>query len=88
MWALLPLGFMMFSMITINEIPDETDDRAGGKRNLVVIFGKKTAVWLYSISMIAAYLIILLTPIFRMTTFWIYLSLITLPWFVKAFSIL
>lgn len=87
-FALLPLGFMMFSMITINEIPDEAEDRAGGKRNLVVIFGKNAGVWLYGISMIAAYLIIILTPIFRLTTFWIYISLITLPWFVKAFSIL
>lgn len=88
MWAILPLGFMMFAMITINEIPDEADDRAGGKRNLVVIFGKKTAVLLYGISMVIAYLIIIVSPILTATNFWIYLSLITLPWFIKAFSIL
>ncbi len=87
MWALLPLGFMMFSMITINEIPDEADDRAGGKKNLVVIFGKKAAVWLYGISMMIAFLIIIITPIFGITTFWIYISLITLPWFIQAVSI-
>ena len=87
-FALLPLGFMMFSMITINEIPDEADDRAGGKRNLVVIFGKKIAVWLYGISMVIAYLIVIITPILTSNTFWIYLSLITLPWFIKALSIL
>jgi 1,4-dihydroxy-2-naphthoate octaprenyltransferase len=87
MWALLPPGFMMFSMITINEIPDEADDRAGGKKNLVVIFGKKAAVWLYGISMMIAFLIIIVTPIFGITTFWIYISLITLPWFIQAVSI-
>jgi 1,4-dihydroxy-2-naphthoate octaprenyltransferase len=86
--ALLPLGFMMFAMITINEIPDEAEDRAGGKRNLVVIFGKKTAVWLYGISMMIAFLIIIISPFLYATTFWIYLSLITLPGVVKAVSIL
>lgn len=86
--ALLPLGFMMFSMITINEIPDEADDRAGGKRNLVVLFGERTAVWLYGISMMFAYLIIIVTPMLEITTYWIFLSLITLPWFIQAFSIL
>jgi 1,4-dihydroxy-2-naphthoate octaprenyltransferase len=88
MWALLPLGFMMFSMITINEIPDEAEDRAGGKKNLVVLFGKKTAVWLYGMTMMIAYLIVIVTPILGITTYWIFLSLATLPWFIKAFSIL
>lgn len=87
-WALLPLGFMMFSMITINEIPDEADDRAGGKKNLVVLFGKKTAVWLYGISMMMAYLIVIVTPMLKITSAWILLSLITMPWFIKAFTIL
>ncbi|MDZ7263996.1 MAG: prenyltransferase, partial [candidate division KSB1 bacterium] len=87
-WALLPLGFMMFSMITINEIPDEADDRAGGKNNLVVIFGKKTAVWLYGLSMVIAYLIVLVTPLLKLTSPWMLLGLGTLPWFVKAVAIL
>ncbi len=87
-WALLPLGFMMFAMITINEIPDEAEDRAGGKKNLVVLFGKKAAVWLYGISMMIAYLIVIITPILKITSYWIFLSLLTLPWFIKAFSIL
>lgn len=87
-WALLPLGFMMFSMITINEIPDEADDRAGGKNNLVVLFGKKTAVWLYGVSMMLAYGIMLVAPLFQITRPWVLLGLLTLPWFIKAFTIL
>jgi len=86
--AILPLGFMMFSMITINEIPDEQNDRQSGKRNLVVIFGKQKAVWLYGISMLIAYLIIVYLPLQGLTSYWIYLSLITFPWFIKAFLIL
>jgi len=88
LWVLLPLGFMMFAMITINEIPDEAEDRASGKRNLVVKLGVKTAVWLYGISMGIAFLIILLAPWLSTASLWIYLSLVTVPGFAKAFRIL
>lgn len=88
LWAVLPLGFMMFSMITINEIPDEQDDREAGKRNLVVLLGANRAVWMYGISMAIAYLIIIISPLTGSTSYWIYLSLATIPWFVKAFFIL
>jgi len=86
-WALLPLGFMMFAMITINEIPDFQADRAGGKRNLVVIFGQTTAVWLYAISLGIAYLILIVTPLTGTTSFWTYFTLITLPWYFRAVKI-
>lgn len=88
LWVLLPLGFMMFAMITINEIPDEEDDRLGKKNTLVVIFGAKTAVWLYGISMLIAFLIIAISPFLNGSGYWVMLSLITFPWFVKAFRIL
>jgi 1,4-dihydroxy-2-naphthoate octaprenyltransferase len=85
--AVLPLGFMMFSMITINEIPDEQNDRSAGKRNLVVRFGGKRAVWLYGFGLLAAYIIILISPIVAGASYLIYLSLITIPWSIKAFTI-
>jgi len=85
--VLLPLGFMMFSMITINEIPDEKEDKQGGKNNLVVLFGASRAVWFYGLSMSCAYLIILIAPLFHLASSWIYMSLLTFPWFLKAFLI-
>ncbi len=86
--AVLPLGFMMFSMITINEIPDESQDREGAKRTLVVRFGPKTAVRLYGASIACAYLLILIAPPAGAASYWIYLALATLPWFWKAMRIL
>ncbi|MBN1153803.1 1,4-dihydroxy-2-naphthoate octaprenyltransferase [candidate division KSB1 bacterium] len=86
--AVLPLGFMMFAMITINEIPDVHMDRAGGKGTLVVKFGTTTAVKLYTIAMAAAYLVILIGPLLRLTSFWLYITLVTVPWFYKARHIL
>ena len=87
-WTALPLGFMMFSMITINEIPDEKMDRAGEKGTLVVKFGAKTAAILYTIAMCIAYLIIIVGPIAGFTSYWTYLSLLTLPWLVRTLIIL
>ncbi len=87
-WAILPLGFMMFSMITINEIPDREEDKKYGKNNLVVLLGAKKAIRLYGGGMIAAYAIIAVTPLLGITSPWIYLGLITLPLFVKSLVIL
>jgi 1,4-dihydroxy-2-naphthoate octaprenyltransferase len=86
--AVMPLGFMMFSMITVNEIPDEAQDRESGKRTLVVRFGPAAAVWLYGTSMILAYLLIVLAPLAGVASYWIYLSLATVPWFWAAMRVL
>lgn len=86
--VVLPLGFMMFSMITINEIPDERADRTAGKRNLVVIFGKRPAVWLYSFFMSAAFGLIILAPLLGYASPWIFLALVTFPWLIQAIRIL
>jgi 1,4-dihydroxy-2-naphthoate octaprenyltransferase len=87
-FAILPLGLMMFSMITINEIPDAESDGSGGKRTLVVRFGRSAGVRLYGAAAAMAYLVIIVSPLLGLTTFWTYLSLLTFPLFVKAFSVL
>jgi 1,4-dihydroxy-2-naphthoate octaprenyltransferase len=87
-FAVLPLGLMMFSMITINEIPDAENDRTGGKRTLVVRFGRAAGVRLYGASGALAYLLILVCPVFGLTTIWTYVSLLTFPLFARAFFVL
>ena len=37
----IPLGLSVFNVILVNELPDEDADRAIGKKNLVVRFGKE-----------------------------------------------
>ena len=87
-WILLPLGFMMFAMIVINEIPDRFDDASAGKNTLVVRFGLKAAARFYGVAMMLAYAVILLAPPLNMAGYWIYLGLLTLPWSVRAFLIM
>jgi 1,4-dihydroxy-2-naphthoate octaprenyltransferase len=43
----IPVGLSIFNVILINEFPDEEADRAVGKRNLVVRFGKERMTDLY-----------------------------------------
>jgi 1,4-dihydroxy-2-naphthoate octaprenyltransferase len=87
-WGTLPFGIMLFSMITINEIPDYFEDRKGGKLNLVARFGRKTGVWLFIVSLLSAYGVILIGVLLgRIPTLGL-ISLLTLPIAYKTISIL
>ncbi len=87
-WVLLPLGFMMFAMIIINEIPDREDDAAAGKNTLVVKFGVEKAIGFYGMAMAVAYSVIIVVPLLNMASFWIYPAILTLPWTIQALRIL
>jgi 1,4-dihydroxy-2-naphthoate octaprenyltransferase len=45
-----PAFFMTFNQLLLNEFPDEEPDRAGGRRNLVLLFGRRGAALIYSIA--------------------------------------
>ena len=87
-WGTLPFGIMLFSMITINEIPDYFEDRKGGKLNLVARFGRETGVWLFILSLLSAYAVILVGVILGRIPVLGLISLLTLPIAFKTISIL
>jgi 1,4-dihydroxy-2-naphthoate octaprenyltransferase len=87
-WGTLPFGIMLFSMITINEIPDYFEDRKGGKLNLVARFGRKTGVWLFITSLLSAYAAISVGVILGRIPVLGLISLLTLPIAYKTISIL
>ena len=84
----LVLGCMMWSMITINEIPDYEDDRAGGKMNLVARFGKRTGIVLYIVGLAAAYATLVGSIFAGIAPPAALLGLISLPLAVKSIRIL
>ena len=47
--ASIPAFFMPFNLLLLNEFPDEEADRKGGRRNLVILLGRKTAARIHSI---------------------------------------
>ncbi|HYA14479.1 MAG TPA: prenyltransferase [Syntrophales bacterium] len=85
--SLVP-GFLMWSMIVINEIPDYEEDRRAGKLNLVARFGRKPGVVLYVAGLICAYGTMFLSVSFRITPFSILLGLLTIPIAYNSFRIL
>jgi 1,4-dihydroxy-2-naphthoate polyprenyltransferase len=45
----VPAFFMTFNLLFLNEFPDQEADRAGGRRNLVLLLGRQSAAVLYSV---------------------------------------
>ncbi|HUH64933.1 MAG TPA: prenyltransferase [Syntrophales bacterium] len=85
--SLVP-GFLMWSMIVINEIPDYEEDREAGKLNLVARFGKRHGVILYVAGFICAYATMLLSASLRITSFTVLLGLLSIPIAFNSFRIL
>ena len=48
LWAGVPGFFMTFNLLLLNEFPDEEADRAGGRRNIVLMAGRTGAALVYS----------------------------------------
>jgi len=63
--AALPAFFMTFNLLLLNEFPDEEADREGGRRNLVILLGRRAAAWIYAIAGIATPLAIVLAVLFH-----------------------
>lgn len=84
----LVLGFMMWSMIIINEIPDFEDDRDAGKMNLVARFGRKTGAGLYILGLLAAYAVLLASIVAGIVPVYELLGFASLPWAWKSVAVL
>jgi len=46
--AAVPATLMTFNLLLLNEFPDEQADKAGGRRNLVIMLGRSRAAAVYS----------------------------------------
>lgn len=56
-WALsIPVGFAVFSLITITQFPDLEADRTAGKRSLVIVFGVKKTLSIVSLAVLLSVL--------------------------------
>ncbi len=48
-FASVPAFFMTFNLLFLNEFPDIGPDQEGGRRNLVLLLGRRSAAWLYCV---------------------------------------
>ncbi len=83
----IPPGILTFLLLLLNEFPDTEADRAGGRKHLVIKFGKKTAAKIYTAGILITYAIILILPLTGVSSYWLYLALLPLPLGLKASQI-
>jgi 1,4-dihydroxy-2-naphthoate octaprenyltransferase len=86
--ATLPMGIMLFSMITINEIPDYKEDRLAGKLTLVARYGKRSGVKLYIASWACTYTVIILGALSGVMPLLTLLALLSMPLTLRSVRIL
>ena len=48
--ASVPAFLMTFNLLLLNEFPDEEADREGGRKNLVILFGRRAAALIYALA--------------------------------------
>lgn len=83
----IPIGILIALVLFINEFPDYPADKIVGKKTLVVILGKRNAVVLYHILLVAVYLLIVTFVIFKFLPSISLIVLLTLPLAIKAFRV-
>ncbi len=83
----IPPGILTFLLLLLNEFPDTEADRAGGRKHLVIKFGKKTAARIYLAGILLTYAVILVLPPAGISSYWLYLALLPLPLGLKASQI-
>lgn len=50
--AAIPAFFMTFNLLLLNEFPDVEADRQGGRRHLIILFGRPAAAKIYAVAAI------------------------------------
>ena len=71
-------GLLTFNLLLLCEFPDFAADAGGGRRNLIIVFGKETAGRLYTILMGTTYLWIVVSVVFQWIPKHCLVSLLTL----------
>lgn len=84
----IPVGLSIFNVILINEFSDEEADRAIGKKNLVVRYGKERMGDLYlGLSILVGFTFIKVLLIFGQTSLWLFI-LAGMPLLLILWSVL
>ncbi len=83
-WLSVPPGILTLLLLFINEIPDVDADKAGGRRHLVILMGKKAASRVYMAGLVITFAIVILLPLMGLASPWLLIALLPLPLAVKA----
>jgi len=67
------------NILVVNNIRDIETDKAAGRTNLAVRFGRGIAEWQYAINLVLGYAVPFLLVCGQMASFWALLPIISLP---------
>jgi 1,4-dihydroxy-2-naphthoate polyprenyltransferase len=81
--SLVP-GILTALLLFLNEFPDEAADRKGGRRHLVIVFGKKKCAVIYAAAVFLLFALIAAGPFIQNIPYSVLLALATVPLGVLA----
>lgn len=81
--SLVPF-WLISQLLVINQFPDVEADRSVGRRNYVILLGRKRASRIYAAMLWATYLSILAGWLLGHLPVWALLGLLTVPWAVQT----
>lgn len=81
---LIPITILVALLLFLNEFPDAEVDKAGGRRHIVVLVGKRVSAWLYVAGQAATYASIILAVAVGIAPLPVLISLLSLPLAYKA----
>ncbi|MFH1453096.1 MAG: prenyltransferase [Armatimonadota bacterium] len=80
----IPSGILTLNLLLLNEFPDYEPDKKVGKKNFVILLGKKKAAGLYALLTILTYIVIAFSIMFRFMPYSCVIAFLTLPLAIKA----
>jgi 1,4-dihydroxy-2-naphthoate octaprenyltransferase len=81
--AAIPMGALVTAILVVNNVRDADQDRAGGKRTLAVVLGRKGARVEYLVMLVLAYAVPIVLWLWFDMGPWVLLPLLTLPLAVR-----
>lgn len=81
-------GALTVNILVVNNIRDIDTDRAAGRKNIAIVFGRKFAAWEYAAMLVLAYAVPPVLVCKGLAVPWVLLALLSLPRGIKLWSVL
>ena len=78
-WISVPAGVLTFLLLFLNEFPDMEADRNGGRRHLVIQYGRRRSSRIYIVGLVSVYVMIVAAPFVANVPYTVLFALLTLP---------
>lgn len=82
-WASIPMGLLTVAILVVNNLRDIESDRLAGKMTLAVRLGARGTRWEYILCLLGAYLVPFLLGLVGISSFWVLLSWLSVPFAIR-----